>query len=178
MRLALPLQDPAVAPDWLAHSLAGRARAFPGRERSPGRGPRLLAELSALEDTIAARRFCAAVEAEEPAREARALLGNVPAAIARRSRLAATWVAAADPILQLRGFKALAEATGERGWEDRAFNTLAEMIERVTLHIRVLRSAFNVPTFNAPPSRAAARIDSAAAGPTRRLTASSGAARC
>jgi fucokinase len=120
---------------------------------------RLLAELSALEDRIAARRFCAAVEAEEPAVEARPLLGTMPAVVTHRGQLAATWLTGADPILQLRGFKALAEATGARAWEDRAFGILAEMIERVTL--RVPRSTFNVQRASVQrvTARAAARID-------------------
>ena len=57
-------------------------------------GPRLLAELSALEDTIAVLRFSAAVEAEQPAAEAKALLGATPGAIRRRSQEAGESVAA------------------------------------------------------------------------------------
>ena len=132
LRLALPLHDPAAAyPGWL-EAWQAVPRLSLAESAAQADGPRLLAELSALEDTIAARRFCAAVAAEEPAGEAKLLLGNVPAAVARRGRLAAAWVAEADPILQLRGFKALAEATGERAWEDRAFSTLAANVEQAT----------------------------------------------
>ncbi len=129
----MPLQAPAAAPaGWLA---AWRAapRLSLAESAAQTAGARLLAELADLEDAIAVRRFCAAVESERPAREAKGLLGNAPAAIARRSRRAAAAFAAGDPILQLRGFEALAEATGEQAWEDRAFNTLAELIERDTL---------------------------------------------
>jgi galactokinase/mevalonate kinase-like predicted kinase len=133
LRTTLALQDPAATPDGWRAAWQAAPRLSLAESAAQADGPRLLAELAALEDTIATRRFCAAVVAEQPALEARTLLGNVPAAVARRSRLAAESVASGDPILQLRGFKALAEATGEHAWEDRAFSALAEMIESATL---------------------------------------------
>ena len=146
LRLALPLQGPSSAPaGWLDAWLAA-PRLSLAEGATQADGTQLLAELSALEDTVAILRFCAAVEAEQPALEVRALLGNLPAAIVRRSRLAGESITTADPILQLRVFKALAEATGEHAWEDRAFSTLAEMIERATL--KVSSSGMRAPYFN------------------------------
>jgi fucokinase len=129
LRLALPLQDPAAAPSGWRDAWEAAPRLSLAESAAQADGARLLGELSALEDRIAARRFCAAVEAEEPAAEARPLLGTVAAAVVRRGQLAAAWLAGTDPILQVRGFKALAEATGVRAWEDRAFGVLAEMID-------------------------------------------------
>ena len=101
-----------------------------------------------------------------------------------------------DPILQLRGFKALAQATGEHVWEDRAFSTLAEMIERATLkvpghppltivQISDLQKASTLrlqpSSHGACPVRRLRRpraLTWAAGGPTPRPTASSVGARC
>lgn len=135
LRLALPLQDPAAAPAGWRAAWQAAPRLSLAESATQADGPRLLAELAALEDRIAARRFCGAVAAEEPAAEAKPLLGAAAAAVARRGRLAAAWLEGADPLMQLRGFKALAEATGVRAWEDRAFAILAEMIERATLRV-------------------------------------------
>ena len=133
LRLALVLQDPAMAWDGWRAAWQIAPRLSLAESAAQADGPRLLAELAALEDTIAVRRFCAAVEAEQPAFEIKALLGAVPAAVIRRSQRAAEVIIGSEPLLQLRGFQALAEATGEHAWEDRAFVTLAEMIERATL---------------------------------------------
>lgn len=92
-------------------------------------GERILADISAVEDLAAARRFYAAIMAEQPAAEAARLLGAVPAAIARRCELTANWLAQDDPIVRLRGYKALAVASGDARWEDQAFATLAAIIE-------------------------------------------------
>ena len=113
LRLALPLHDPSSAPDgWLAEWLAA-PRLSLAEGAAQADGPRLLAELSALEDTIAVLRFNAAVEAEQPAAEAKGLLGATPGVIRRRSQGAGERWQTADPIVRIRGFKALAEATGD-----------------------------------------------------------------
>ena len=127
-------------------------------------GERILADVSAIEDLVAAHRFYPAVVAEQPAAEAAPLLGAVPAAIARRCELAADWLAQDDPIVRLRGYKALAVATGDASWEDRAFNVLAAMIEEATRRVerrKVESSRLQVRGFPASPVRvsAAARID-------------------
>ena len=166
LRLARPLQDPRSAPaGWLGEWLAApRLSLAEGAIQADG--PRLLAELLALEDTIAVLRFSAAVKAEQPAATAKVLLGATPGALRRRGQQAgATWQTA-DPLVRIRGFKALGEATGSRAWEDRAFNTLAELIERATLKVEGSRSKvpgrnFAPSTLNLQPilARAAARID-------------------
>jgi len=90
-------------------------------------GDRVLAESGAIEDEVAARHFYSATEAEQPAVEAKPLLGSV--AVDRRVQCVARRLQNDDPILQLRGYKALAMATDDTQWEDMAFATLAEMIE-------------------------------------------------
>jgi fucokinase len=89
----------------------------------------ILADSAAVEDRIAVQRACAAIEAEMPAVEVRTVLGSTAESRARRSEYVYSWLNEVDPILRLRGYKALAEATGDATWEDRAFATLAQMIE-------------------------------------------------
>ena len=157
LRLALPLQDPSSAPDgWLDEWLAA-PRLSLAEGATQADGPRLLAELLALEDTIAVLRFSAAVEAEQPAAEAKGLLGATPGVIRRRSQGAGERWQTADPIVRIRGFKALAEATGSRAWEDRAFGVLADMVERATLNVQ--RSTILPTGARHVVARAAARID-------------------
>jgi fucokinase len=166
LRLALPLQNPRSAPaGWLAEWLAA-PRLSLAEAAALTDGPRLLAELAGLEDSIAARRFCAAIAAEQPAAEAKALLGAMPAAIRRRGQSAGDFWQTADPLVRIRGFKALGEATGQRAWDDRAFGTLAELIERDTLKVegsrfKVAERHLQPSPFNLQPItvRAAARID-------------------
>ena len=157
LRLALPLQNPTHAPaGWLAAWLAG-PRLSLAEGAAQADGPRLLAELVALEDTVAVLRFCAAVGAEQPAVTAGTLLGATPEAIRRRSQEAGSRLQASDPFLQIRGFKALAEATGSRAWEDRAFGVLADMVERSTL--RLQRPNLDRRQVQRVVARTAARID-------------------
>ncbi|MDQ1301825.1 MAG: fucokinase / fucose-phosphate guanylyltransferase, partial [Chloroflexota bacterium] len=135
LALALPLQDRVAAPagwraTWLAAPRLSLAESFRQAD-----GERILAETAAIEDLVAAERFCAAVRAEEPASQAGALLGALPDAVARRANQAGQEFADADPILQLRGFSAVAAATGDGRWEDRAFATLAELVAGATLRL-------------------------------------------
>jgi len=129
LRLALELLELEEATDawrarWLRAPRLSLAESFVQAD-----GERILADISAVEDLAAARRFYAAIMAEQPAVEAARLLGNVPAAVARRCELTAAWLAQDDPIVRLRGYKALAVASGDASWEDRAFATLAAIIE-------------------------------------------------
>ena len=167
LRLSLPLCDPAhAAPGWRDRWMAApRLSLAAGFAQADGE--RMLAELAGLEDRIAARRFYAAVVAEQPTAEATSLLGAVGRTATRRGELAGDWLAAADPILQLRGYRAVAEATGDPAWEDRAFAALAAMVERATIKAAPTRrsptSTLQPPISNlqSPPLRvsAAARID-------------------
>ncbi len=129
LELALALQNPAQAPNewqerWLTAHRLSLAESFARADSQC-----ILSDLVAIEDYVAAGRFYDAIEAEQPAAEAKALLGATQKAVKRRSDLVATWLAEADPILRLRGYKALAVATGDMSWEDQAFATLATMIE-------------------------------------------------
>jgi hypothetical protein len=129
LRLSLPLQDPAHASlAWQAQWQAA-ARLSLAERFAQADGERILADVAEVEDYVAARRFYAAIVAEQPAAEARKLLGMVESTVMRRCQQVAGWLAEADPILRMRGYKALAVATGDSRWEDRAFATLARMIE-------------------------------------------------
>jgi fucokinase len=95
-------------------------------------GERILADIVVVEDQVATRAFCAAVESEQPAQTAAQVLGNSRSALARRAGPVAARFASGGPLLCLRGYKALGEATGDNAWEDRALATLAQMIEQAT----------------------------------------------
>jgi len=127
LALSLPLQDPAQATSAWRARWAGSPRLSLAESFVQADAERILAELVAIEDEVAARRFYSAIEAERPALEAKPLLGS--RAVDRRVQWVAGQLQEDAPILQLRGYEALAVATGEPGWEDRAFATLAEMIE-------------------------------------------------
>jgi fucokinase len=163
LKLALPLQDPVKAsPQWRAvWESCNRLSLAESFTRADGE--RLLAEIAAIEDLVAAHRFYSAVEAEQPAAEIRPLLGSRERVSARRARRVAEWLAHADPILQLRGYKALAEASGEPSWEARAFAVLAAMIEEDVSARRKAPHQANTGrlTLRGEPIRvqAAARID-------------------
>ena len=93
---------------------------------------RLVREHAEVEDLVRARRYYAGLERERPARELVPLLGasqDVP----RRARLVADWLESSlDPWLPLRGYRALAVATHESRWEDRAFSALARLVRAHT----------------------------------------------
>ena len=159
LALALPLQDPAHAPaGWRDRWLAA-PRLSLGESFRQADGERILAETAAIEDLVAAQHCYRAIQAEQPASEAQALLNKIPGAAGRRVQMVSQWLADADPILQLRGYAALAAATSDAAWEDRAFETLAEMVEGAKL--KVTGSRLQPSTFNLQPVRvhAAARID-------------------
>jgi fucokinase len=129
LTLTLPLQDPVRAPaewraKWEAAPRLSLAASFSGADSE-----RILQGLIQIEDFVAARHFYAAILDQQPAAEARSLIGSVSGNIARRCALIDSWLAQADPILQLRGYKALAVASDQSAWEDRAFALLAQLIE-------------------------------------------------
>jgi len=156
--LSLPLQEPAQASvewrtRWQATQRLSLAESF-----ARANSERILADLAQIEDDVAARHLYTAIQAEQPVAEARRLLGPVMSNIVRRCDLIGEWLAQADPILRLRGYKALAEASSQSDWEDKAFATLAQMIEtsvgqqsRPQGSLRPLGSGIRV--------QAAARID-------------------
>ena len=160
LALALSLQaEPTLPADrrarWLVAPRLSLAESFQQAD-----GERILAETAALEDVVAVRRFRRAIQAEQPASQAKGLLGRVKSTIERRGRQAGAWFAATDPILQLRGFTALAHATSDATWEDRAFAVLATMVEDATLRIaRPAGVRSNIQSLGVCCVHAAARID-------------------
>lgn len=160
LRLTLPLQDPAHAPagwreQWQAAKRFSLAESF---VRADTR--RILNELIQIEDHVAARQFFTAIQAQQPAAEAKNLLGAVTANVARRCALVAQWLDRVDALTRLRGYKALAEATEDAAWEDRAFTTLAQLIEAsVNEQIAAKTSTRSRMNARAVKVQAAARID-------------------
>jgi fucokinase len=159
LELALPLQDPSHAPAGWRVRWLGALRLSLAESFRQADGERILVETAAIEDLVAAQHCHRAIQAEQSASEVKALLNKIPGAAGRRVQLVSQWLAHADPILQLRGFAALAAATGDGAWEDRAFTTLAEMVEGSKL--KVTGSPLRPSTVNRQPVRvhAAARID-------------------
>ncbi len=136
---ALKLQKPELWTDaerkrWVESRRYSLAESF----RAAG-SDRLLDDISEVEDIAAARSFFDAVLNEEPASKAQKILGTTPATIARRAGLAAEWLVSADPVIRLRGYRALHEADPAAGYEAAAFDSLAGMIKDSTR--RILRKA-------------------------------------
>jgi fucokinase len=129
LRLSLALQHPDRLPEGWRSGWESAHRLSLSESYKQADGALILADSAAVEDQVAVRHTCAAIQAEKPAVQAAALLGSTPEARARRSEGVGAWLSASDPILRLRGFKTLAEATGDAAWEDRSFSTLAQMIE-------------------------------------------------
>ena len=131
LALALPLGDPVAAPPgwrerWEATPRTSLAESYAQSDRAG-----LLAATAGLEEHVAGRRFLAGVLAERPAAEVVPLLGR-RGLLAGSAARAAGWLAEADPLVQIRGYFALGQATGDPGWTDRAFATLATMIAAAT----------------------------------------------
>jgi fucokinase len=161
LALSRPLIDPASAsPEWRSR-WESSSRLSLAESFAQADGRRILAGLVAVEDQVAARRTYAAIEAEQPALEVKPLLGS--AAVDRRVRWVAEQLRGDDPILKLRGYKALTVATGDPRWEDEAFATLAEMIETA---VNRQRSAVSCREDGGrtreEPSRQSVRVEAAA----------------
>jgi len=160
LMLSLPLQDPTrTAPDWRtkweSSPRLSLAASFAGADSE-----RILSGLAEIEDFVAARHFYAAIQGQQPAAEAQALIGSVSSNIARRCALIDSWLAQADPIVQLRGYKALAAASERPEWEDRAFAILARLIESSVNEQAVVRAhAVQLERGRDVQVKAAARID-------------------
>ena len=93
---------------------------------------RLVREQGEIEDTVRAHRFYDGLERQRPAATLAPILGQ-PQDSARRARLVADWLEASiDPWLPMRGYRALAVATGDRRWEERAFSSLARLVRAHT----------------------------------------------
>jgi fucokinase len=127
--LALPLQDPAAAPPgWRARWQESRRLSL-AESAALADSEQILASIVDIEDEVAVQRFRAAVVDDQPAVAAKRFLGSAAPVVARRGKRIAAWLEHSDPVLQIRGYKALSEAVGEPTWEDRAFAVLATMIE-------------------------------------------------
>ena len=117
----------------------------------------IVLEASEIHDKVQVRRFTYGAEREEPARALAERLGTA-AERPRRARMAADWFdASIDPWLPLRGYQALAMATSEQHWEDRAFSALARLVRAHTPSFSV--ADHGMALTGRVTVRAAARID-------------------
>jgi fucokinase len=157
LSLALPLQDPRQAPFWWRSQWAAAPRISLAESAGLADGDRILAELVEMEDYVAVRRWYTAIEAEGPAIAASRLLGLQSPAVARRAALAAYRLESGSPLLQMRGYKGLAEATGDAAWEERAFVTLAAAVQSSS-HSRVPTRGAGAVGGGSAPSVASAAV--------------------
>jgi fucokinase len=133
LALSLPLQDDRLAtPQW-REQWQRSLRLSLARSSAQADVQRVLDEHADIEDIVAARRFQAAVLAEQPASQARMQIIQLSARLPRRIRHAGSWFAAADPVVQLRGYASLAVAAADKAWEDKAFSVLSRLIQSQTL---------------------------------------------
>jgi len=172
--LALPLADPAAAPPGWREHWERAERTSLGQSYAQSDRAGLLAETTGLEEHVAARRFLAGVAAERPAAAVVPLLGR-KRLLAGSAARAGQWLAAADPLLQMRGYFALGQATGDPGWTDRAFETLAAMIAGATIAATTTPTPAQAPgaAHAAPPAIAARQAtgNRARAFPVHRVAA-------
>lgn len=121
---------------------------------------RIVREAGEIEDRVRARRFAAQAEAERPAGEYGDLLGSRRDA-PRRARAVADWLEASlDPWLPIRGYEALALATGDDRWSTRAFSALARLVRAHTPVPEAAASTLaGLSVGQRATMRAAARLD-------------------
>jgi fucokinase len=156
LRLSLPLANPAEASaDWWARWQAAERLSL-AESYFIADGERILADLSQVEEAVAVGRYCEAIEAEQPAVECAPLLGHDLATRRRRSGAVQARLATAAPILQLRGYPALAEATGDAQWGDKAFSVLSTMVRGSLPAMPTVQRSSEVPGVRV---EAPARID-------------------
>jgi fucokinase len=133
--LSLPLQSPGQAPPEWVDQWTGSRRLSLAESFARANSGQILADLVGIQDAIAVRHFCASVADERPATEICPLLGTQPETITRRAEQVAQQLRQDPLLVRLRGYQALAIATKQQEWEDRAFHTLSDMIERsVDMH--------------------------------------------
>jgi len=158
LNLVLWMQSPETAPPELVSRWRNAQRLSLGESYVQSDVRRLVREEGEIGDRVRARQFLAGVEREQPASELAPLLGG-PHHASARARLVGDWLEASfDPWLPMRGYEALAVATGERRWEDRAFSSLARLVRAHTRPSSTVRLARGLGERQVTV-RAAARID-------------------
>lgn len=162
LSLSLPLQRPGSAlPNWLVQWR--RTPRFSLAESFlQADGERILSGQTEVQDRVAARRAYEAIQAERPAAEIKPLFGSLKGPAGRRCEQIAGWLAEADPILRLRGYEALAQASEEATWEDRAFATLADVIERSVNERRPARESHTPVAMSCSDTGVSVRVETAA----------------
>ncbi len=163
LALTLGLQDPAHAgaqwkTRWRQAPRFSLAESF-----VQANSRRLLDEIAQLEDVIAAAHLLTDINQATPAAT---IAGKTQRWDVRlrdqRLKLVAGWLGNHTPMVQIRGYRALAEAAGDPRMEDRAFTVLAHLIEADTrrrVDSLAQYAASTVPQGDAIRVAAAARID-------------------
>lgn len=133
LSLTLGLQDPARAPEGWKEQWRNTPRFSLAESFAQANSRKLLDEMSHLEDTIAAAHLLVAIGDETPAATLAAQTQRWDVRLRdQRLRLVSGWLTGEPPMLQVRGYRALAEAAGDPRLEDRAFSVLANLIEADT----------------------------------------------
>ena len=119
----------------------------------------LLEDILHLRDVIAVKHFRMGLAQELPAVDLKHHFYE-PDRLAQRRELLEAWLQTQPPLLNLRAYKAVTEATGEPKWEDKAFTNLVHLIEEAVL-AQNLDSSVTVQAIPGKRVRveAAARID-------------------
>ena len=120
----------------------------------------IVRESAEIEDRVRGHRFCSEAAAERPACEYAAILGGTREAPRRARAVGDLLEASIDPWLPIRGYEALALATGDDRWSTRAFSALARLVRA---HTPVPEATVSTLARLAPGQRAtlraAARLD-------------------
>ena len=162
LEVALPLQQPAEAPDGWRDRWQNTPRLSLAEGFAQADGQRILDDLAEIEDSVAARQAADAIRQELPAEEVARALGAVEVhAMERRCRLLGSWLTGADATVQWRGLTALTAASGDSRYEDTAFARLAHVIEADVVHRQQQASWSSFRTGSASDN-ASARVEAAA----------------
>jgi fucokinase len=163
LALTLGLQDPAQAGAAWKQRWRQAPRCSLAASFAQANSRRLLDEMAQLEDAIAASRLLDEIVAETPAAVIAAQTRRWDARLReRRLHLVAAPLSSHPPLLQVRAYRALAEAAGDARLEDRAFAVLAHLIEADTRRrVGALphTTATTLPQGRGVRVAAAARID-------------------
>ncbi|MBN1580628.1 MAG: hypothetical protein JXA89_07980 [Anaerolineae bacterium] len=160
LKMAIGLQDPPDAPAGWQEQWENSKRLSLAESFNQANSKEILDGSVAIGDQVAISHFFDAVKSERPAATSKTLLGSAFQVLDRRAKYVSRQIERQDTITQIRMYKALAVATGDNDWEDRAFAVLAGMIEKS------VNSQRSVPGRRWPIARhktarveAAARID-------------------
>jgi fucokinase len=155
--LALWLQAPQVASAAVRQPWQAARRLSLAESYAQADVHKTVNEAQAIEDKVRARRFCAGLERETAASELAPLLGSLQEARRRAPLVADLLELSIDPWLPIRGYRALAVATEDPRWDQRAFSALARLVRAHT--VPAPRQGAPVDAQGSVTIQAAARLD-------------------